>query len=139
AIVFEPFYTNYAAFAAIAGVTLAPIRSRAEDGFHLPPRGEWDAALSSRTRLVVLCNPSNPTGTVYRADELAEVAAFCADHGLFLVVDEVYRELVYDGLRPTTALALAGHEQRVLVVDSLSKRYSACGIRLGCLVGKNRE
>jgi aspartate aminotransferase len=89
--------------------------------------------------MVLLCNPNNPTGTVYSPEELAEVAAFCRDHGLFLVSDEVYREFVYDGRRTVSALALAGAEDSVVVVDSLSKRYSACGIRLGSLATRNRD
>jgi aspartate aminotransferase len=89
--------------------------------------------------MVVLCNPNNPTGTVYSAEELRVVAEFCREHGLFLVADEVYRELVFDGRKHTSALALAGVEDNVVVVDSLSKRYSACGIRLGCLVTRNRD
>jgi aspartate aminotransferase len=88
---------------------------------------------------VLICNPGNPTGTVYRRDELERVAGFCREHGLFLVCDEVYRELVYDGRQATSLLALAGCEEIAIVVDSLSKRYSACGIRLGCLATRNRE
>lgn len=139
AIVVEPFYTNYSAFATMAGVRLVPLTSRAEDGFHLPPRAHWEKALTGRTRMVLLCNPSNPTGTVYREEELGLVADLCRQHGLFLIADEVYREFVYDGRRATSALTLAGAEDFVVVVDSQSKRYSACGIRLGCLISRNRE
>jgi aspartate aminotransferase len=139
ALLVEPFYTNYAAFATMAGLRLVPIRARAEDGFHLPPRAEWEGALTPRTRLVLLCNPSNPTGTVYTREEVEAVASFCREHSLFLVADEVYRELVYDGRRATSVLSVPGSEETAVVVDSLSKRYSACGIRLGCLVTRNRE
>jgi aspartate aminotransferase len=139
ALVVEPFYTNYLAFATMAGVRLVPLRARGEDGFHLPPIEAWRAALTPRTRLVLLCNPNNPTGTVYRRDELEAVAAFCREHGLFLVADEVYREFVYDGRTTTSVLALPGCEESAVVVDSLSKRYSACGIRLGCLATRNRD
>ncbi|HEY6928418.1 MAG TPA: pyridoxal phosphate-dependent aminotransferase [Thermoanaerobaculia bacterium] len=139
ALVVEPYYTNYNAFATLAGVRLVPLTSSGENGFHLPPRAQWERALTDRTRLVLLCNPNNPTGTVYRPDELEMVASFCRDHGLFLVADEVYREFVYDGRRSVSALQLPGLEQQVIVVDSLSKRYSACGIRLGCLVTRNPE
>jgi aspartate aminotransferase len=135
----EPFYTNYQAFATMAGLRLVPLQTRGEDGFHLPPREAWERARTPRTRMVVLCNPNNPTGTVYSAEELRVVAEFCREHGLFLVADEVYRELVFDGRKHTSALALAGFEDNVVVVDSLSKRYSACGIRLGCLVTRNRD
>jgi aspartate aminotransferase len=139
ALVVEPFYTNYTAFATMAGVRLVPLRSRGEDGFHLPPRAAWDAAVTPRTRAVILCNPNNPTGTVYTAEELEMVAGFCRDRGLFLIADEVYREFVYDGRQARSALLLPGMEDLVIVVDSLSKRYSACGIRLGCLVTRNEE
>ena len=137
-LVVEPFYTNYTAFATMAGLRLVPLRSRGEDGFHLPPVEEWRKALTPRTRLVLLCNPGNPTGTVYRRDELEAALAFCREHGLFLVADEVYRELVYDGRSATSALSLPGGDETTIVVDSLSKRYSACGIRLGCLVTRNQ-
>jgi aspartate aminotransferase len=139
ALVVEPFYTNYRSFAMMAGVRLVPLTSRAEDGFHLPPRAAWEKAITSRTRLVLLCNPNNPTGTVYSQRELQDVAGFCRERGLFLVVDEVYREFVYDARTSASALTLAGMDDLVIVVDSLSKRYSACGIRLGCLVTRNRE
>ncbi len=139
AIVVEPFYTNYSAFARMAGVTLIPLTSKAEDGFHLPPREAWEKVVSTKTRLVILCNPNNPTGTVYTKEELEMVASFCRDHGLFLVSDEVYREFVYDGKHSMSALDLPGMEDRVIVCDSLSKRYSACGIRLGTLITRNPE
>jgi aspartate aminotransferase len=139
ALVVEPYYTNYNALATIAGVRLVALTSRVEDGFHLPPREAWERARTERTKLVLLCNPNNPTGTVYRRDEVEMVAAFCRDHGLFLVADEVYREFVYDGRDSVSLLQVSGYEQQVIVVDSLSKRYSACGIRLGCLATRNRD
>jgi aspartate aminotransferase len=138
-LVVEPFYTNYTAFATMAGLRLVPLTSRGDEGFHLPPRSAWERAVTPRTRAVILCNPNNPTGTVYTAEELEAVAGFCRDHGLFLIADEVYREFVYDGRTATSALTLPGGDDFVIVVDSLSKRYSACGIRLGCLVTRNRE
>jgi aspartate aminotransferase len=139
ALVVEPFYTNYSAFATMAGVRLVPLTSRGEDGFHLPARAAWDAARTPATRMVILCNPNNPTGTVYTRDELDMVAGFCRDHQLFLISDEVYRELAYDGRTAVSALSLAGIDDLTVVVDSLSKRYSACGIRLGSLITRNRE
>jgi aspartate aminotransferase len=138
-LVVEPYYANYRAFATMAGVNLVPVTSRGRDGFHLPPIEIWERALTSRTRLVLLCNPSNPTGTVYTRHELEMVASFCREHGLFLVSDEVYREFVYDGGKAISALELEGVDDLVIVVDSLSKRYSACGIRLGALVTRNAE
>jgi aspartate aminotransferase len=139
ALVVEPFYTNYSAFATMAGVRLAALTTRVEEGFHLPPRELWEKAVTPKTKLVLLCNPNNPTGTVYSPEELSMVADFCRAHGLFLVSDEVYREFVYDGRRSLSALELAGFEDLVVVVDSLSKRYSACGIRLGSLATRNPE
>ncbi|HYS55196.1 MAG TPA: pyridoxal phosphate-dependent aminotransferase [Thermoanaerobaculia bacterium] len=138
-LVVEPFYANYASFATLAGLNIVPVTSRGRDGFHLPPREIWDGALTPRSRAVILCNPNNPTGTVYTREELESMAGFCRDHGLFLISDEVYREFVYDGKRATSALELRGCEDFVIVVDSLSKRYSACGIRLGSLVTRNSE
>ena len=138
-IVFEPFYTNYNSFATMAGVKLVPVQCRGEEGFHLPPREAFEKALSKRTRFVLLCNPNNPTGTVYSRDEVQRVADFCRDHDLFLVSDEVYREFVYGGISATSALDIAGMDDRVVVVDSLSKRFSACGIRLGCFVSRNPD
>jgi aspartate aminotransferase len=138
-IVFEPFYTNYSSFATMAGVKLVPVQCRGEEGFHLPPREAFEKARSKRTRFVLLCNPNNPTGTVYSREEVQRVADFCRDHDLFLVSDEVYREFVYGGISATSALDIAGMDDRVVVVDSLSKRFSACGIRLGCLVSRNPD
>lgn len=139
AIVVEPFYTNYSAFARMAGVRLVPLTSRAEDGFHLPPREAFEKVRTDKTRMVLLCNPNNPTGTVYTREELEMVASFCREHDLFLIADEVYREFVYDGNAAVSALSLSGMDDLVIVADSLSKRYSACGVRLGCLATKNRE
>ena len=138
-MVVEPYYANYRAFATMAGLNLVPVTSRGRDGFHLPPRPVWERALTPRTRLVIVCNPSNPTGTVYTREELELVAEFCRDHGLFLISDEVYREFVYDERRAMSALELPGMNDLVVVVDSLSKRYSACGIRLGSLVTRNAD
>jgi aspartate aminotransferase len=135
----EPYYTNYNSFAAFAGVRIVALRTSGEDGFHLPEREAWERALTPRTRAVLLCNPNNPTGTVYAREEIERVAAFCRDHGLFLISDEVYREFVYDRREAVSALTLAGFEDHVVVVDSLSKRYSACGIRLGAFVTRNAE
>ena len=138
-IVVEPYYANYQAFATMAGLNLVPVTTRGRDGFHLPPRPVWDRALTPRSRMVILCNPNNPTGTVYTREELETVIQFCRDNGLFLISDEVYREFVYDDRRAISALELEGGDDLVIVVDSLSKRYSACGIRLGALVTRNAE
>ena len=136
-IVVEPFYANYRAFATMAGLNIVPVTAHGADGFHMPPREVWERTLTLRTKLVIICNPNNPTGTVYSREELDMIAGFCRDHGLFLVSDEVYREFVYDGRKAISALELDRAEEFVIVVDSLSKRYSACGIRLGSLVTRN--
>lgn len=138
-LVVEPFYTNYIAFATMAGVRLVPVASRGEDGFHLPPLAAFERALSPRTRAVMLCNPNNPTGTVYTRAEVESLGAFCRERGLYLISDEVYREFVYDGREATSALSLPGLEEHVILVDSLSKRFSACGLRLGCFATRNRD
>jgi len=138
-LMLEPFYANYRAFTTMAGLEIVPVTSRGRDGFHVPSREMWERALTPRTRIVVLCNPNNPTGTVYAPDELRMIADFCREHDLFLISDEVYREFVYDGRRAMSALELEDAHEHVIVVDSLSKRYSACGIRLGALVTRNAE
>jgi len=138
-LVCEPYYTNYASYATMAGVELVPLPTRGEDGFHLPPVEAWEAAITPRTRAVLLCNPNNPTGTVYTREEVERVGELCRKHDLFLLSDEVYREFVYDGGKATSALELPGLERHVIVVDSLSKRFSACGVRLGCLATRNPE
>jgi aspartate aminotransferase len=138
-MVVEPYYANYKAFATMAGLNLVPVTSRGRDGFHVPPRHVFERALTPRTRVLIICNPSNPTGTVYKREELDMVASFCRDNGLFLISDEVYREFVYDDVRAVSALELPDTESFAIVVDSLSKRYSACGIRLGSLVTRNAE
>src|SRR5262249_677953 len=121
------------------GVKLAPITTRGEDGFHLPKREAFERLVGPRTRAILICNPSNPTGTVYGEAELSEIAGICKDRGLFLISDGVYREFVYDGRKAVRALTLSDVADRVVVVDSLSKRYSACGIRLGCVVTRNHD
>lgn len=138
-IVFEPFYTNYNGFSGLVGVRTVPVTTRAEDGYHMPSREEIESKVSSRTRAITICNPNNPTGTVYRDEELEMIAEICRDHGLFLVSDEVYREFTYDGLRHRSALTLEGLEEQVIVTDSLSKRVSMCGARVGWIATRNRE
>ncbi len=137
-IVFEPFYTNYNGFATIVSVELVPVRMRAEDGYHLPSRAEIEAKIGPRTRAILICSPNNPTGTVYTDAEIERLAAICRERGLFLIADEVYREFVYDGHRHRSVLTLEGLEQQVVVVDSVSKRYSLCGARIGNIVSRNR-
>jgi aspartate aminotransferase len=138
-LVFEPFYTNYNGFAALVGVVPVPVTTRAEDGYHLPPRDAIEAKIGPRTRAVLICSPNNPTGTVYTDAEMALLASICRDRGLYLIADEVYREFVYGGAKHHSALTLPGLESQVIVVDSVSKRYSLCGVRVGNIVSRNRE
>lgn len=138
-MVVEPFYANYKAFATMAGLNIVPVTSRGREGFHVPPKHVFERALTPRTRILIVCNPGNPTGTVYTRAEMEMIAELCREHGLFLISDEVYREFVYGTKRPISALELEDAEDFVIVVDSLSKRYSACGIRLGALVTRNAD
>lgn len=137
-LVFEPFYTNYNGFAALLGVEAVPVTTRAEDGYHLPDRKAIEAKIGPRTKAVLICSPNNPTGTVYTDAEIAALAGVCRDRGLYLVADEVYREFTYDGKTHRSVLTLDGLDQQVIVVDSVSKRYSLCGARLGNIVSRNR-
>jgi len=116
-----------------------PVTTRAEDGYHLPARASIEAKIGPRTKAMLVCSPGNPTGTVYSDAELELLASICRDRGLFLISDEVYREFVYDGRTHRSALSLPGMEQHVIVADSVSKRYSLCGIRIGNVVSRNRS
>lgn len=136
-IVFEPFYANYAGFAVMLGVELKPVRSSSADAFHLPSDEAIEAAITPRTRAIVIGSPGNPTGTVYRRDELERLGRLAQRRDLFIVSDEVYREFTYDGQQSTSVLALDGLEDRTIVVDSISKRFSACGARIGSTATRN--
>jgi aspartate aminotransferase len=114
------------------------VTTRAEDGYHLPPRAAIEAKIGPRTKAVLVCSPNNPTGTVYSDAEMETLASICRDRGLWLVADEVYREFVYDGTRHRSVMTLPGLDDRVVMVDSVSKRYSLCGARLGNIVSRNR-
>jgi aspartate aminotransferase len=139
-IVPEPFYTNYSGFASTASVKLVPVTCLAETGFALPPRAEFERAITSRTRAIIYSNPGNPTGAVFTRPELEMLADLCLEHGLYLIGDEAYREFIYDDdTEHTSVLNLAGIEDRAILVDSVSKRYSACGARIGCVISRNTE
>ncbi|MCB9089651.1 MAG: pyridoxal phosphate-dependent aminotransferase [Calditrichae bacterium] len=138
-IVPEPFYTNYNGFAVEAGVKVVPVTCRAEDGFALPPDAEIRAKITPRTRAIMICNPNNPTGYVYRLEEMNRLRALVLEHDLFFFSDEVYREFVYDGKKHHSVLHLEGLDDRAVLLDSISKRYSACGARVGCLVTHNKD
>lgn len=134
----EPYYTNYNGFATLAAAKVIPLRTRLDDGFAIPSDEELDRAVSPRTRMFLFSNPGNPTGAVYGADTLRRVAAWAKRRGIWLVADEVYRAIWFDKA-PTSALELAGHEDHVLVVDSTSKTFSSCGLRVGFLISRNLE
>jgi aspartate aminotransferase len=138
-LVFEPFYTNYNGIGAVMGVRMVPVPTQVEDGYHLPARAEIEKRIGPRTRAILMCSPNNPTGTVYTEAEVAMLAAICRERGLYLVSDEVYREFVYDGRTHRSVLTLEGMDQLAIVVDSVSKRYSLCGARIGNIVCRNRE
>ena len=138
-IVFEPFYTNYNGFAALSNVECVPVTTSGADGYHLPDRAAIEAKIGPRTRAMLICSPNNPTGTVYTDAEIEMLAAICRDRGIFLIADEVYREFTYDGKTSRSVLTLDGMDELAIVVDSVSKRYSLCGARIGNIVSRNRE
>lgn len=137
-IIPEPFYGTYTAFAIAAGVTIVPVTARIEDGFALPPLADFERVITPRTRAVLICNPSNPTGYVYSRAELESILGLCRAHALYLLSDEAYREFCYDAPY-VSALHLPDAGPHVVVVDTISKRYSACGARIGALVTLNRQ
>ena len=138
-IIPEPFYTNYNGFATMAGVNIIPLTTYAENGFSLPENEKIEALITEKTKAVMICNPGNPTGTVYSKEDLKRIAEIAVKHDLFVISDEVYREFVYDGLSHTSILEFDELENKAIMVDSISKRYSACGARIGCLVSKNND
>jgi aspartate aminotransferase len=138
-IIPEPFYANYNSFTVTAGVRVVPVTSNIENGFALPAMEEIEAKITSRTKGIVICNPGNPTGYLYSKAELEALAAIVKKRDLFLYADEVYREFCYDGAQPHSVLNLPGLEEHVLMIDSVSKRYSMCGARIGALISKNKE
>ncbi len=138
-LVFEPYYTNYSGFSALLGIRPVPVTTPGDRGYHLPEPGRIEAKIGPRTRAIMICSPNNPTGTVYTDREMETLGELCRKHDLYLVADEVYREFTYDGRKHRSALTLEGLEDRVIVVDSLSKRVSVCGLRIGNIVTRNRE
>ena len=137
-IVPEPFYTNYNGFATMAGINLTPLTTYAETGFALPDDKTIEALINPKTKAIMLCNPGNPTGTVYSKAELFRIAAIAKKHDIFLISDEVYREFIYDGKVHTSIMEVPDFAENAILVDSVSKRYSACGARIGCIVSKNK-
>ena len=138
-IIPEPFYANYNGFAAEAGVKVVPVTSYIEDGFALPPMEEIEQKITPRTKGIMVCNPNNPTGYLYSREELEALRDIVKKHDLFLFADEVYREFCYDGKEHFSVMNLEGIEENVVLMDSVSKRYSSCGSRIGALITRNRE
>ncbi len=138
-IVPEPYYTNYNGYATFAGLKIVPVPLTVENGFRLPPAEDIEAKITPKTRAILVCSPSNPTGTVFTGEELQQVVDLAKKHDLFLIGDEVYKEFVYDGLSHKSLLEFEDVKERVIVVDSISKRYSCCGARIGAVITRNAE
>ena len=138
-IIPEPFYANYNGFSISAGVKVRPIVTSINDGFALPAIEEFEKLITSNTKAILICNPGNPTGYLYSRRELETLKDIVVKHDLFLIADEVYREFTYDGNQHHSILNIEGLAQNAIVIDSTSKRYSMCGIRVGCLVSRNEE
>jgi len=138
-IIPEPFYANYNGFSTAMGIKVVPVVSQIDQNFALPPIEAFEKLISARTKAILICNPGNPTGYLYSREEIQKLAKMVKKHNLFLIADEVYREFVYDGAEHFSILQEQGLEDHAIIVDSVSKRYSMCGARIGCLVTKNQE
>ena len=136
-IIPEPFYANYNGFSTASGVKVVPVTSKIEDNFSLPKIEEFEKLITKKTKAILICNPGNPTGYLYSKEEIQKLKKIVLKHDLFLIADEVYREFTYDGLEHTSIMSLKGLEQHAIIIDSVSKRYSMCGARIGCIVSKN--
>ncbi len=137
-IIPEPFYANYNGFATASGVKIVPVISKIGDNFALPDISEFEKLITPKTKAILICNPGNPTGYLYSKQEIQTLAAIVKKHDLFLVADEVYREFTYDDVEHYSILEEPGMDQYAIIIDSVSKRYSMCGARIGCLVSKNK-
>ena len=138
-IIPEPFYANYNGFSTASGVKVVPVISKIEDNFALPPIEEFEKLITPKTKAILICNPGNPTGYLYSKEEIRKLADIVKKHDLFLIADEVYREFTYDGISHYSILQEDGLEDHAIIIDSVSKRYSMCGARIGCLVSKNKD
>ena len=138
-IIPEPFYANYNGFSAANGVNIVPVSSSIDDNFSLPKIDDFESLISSKTKAILICNPNNPTGYVYSESEIKRLIEIVKKHDLYLIADEVYREFTYDGVNHTSIMEFKDIYQNAIVIDSVSKRYSMCGARIGCIVSKNRE
>jgi aspartate aminotransferase len=136
-IIPEPFYANYNGFSTASGVTVIPVISKIEDNFALPKIEDFEKLITKNTKAILICNPGNPTGYMYSEEEIQKLKEIVLKHDLFLIADEVYREFAYDGLKHTSVMSIDGLEDNAIVIDSVSKRYSMCGARIGCIVSKN--
>ncbi len=138
-IIPEPFYANYNGFSTASGVKVVPVISTIETGFALPPIADFEKLITPRTKAILICNPGNPTGYLYSKEEIMQLAELVKKHDLFLIADEVYREFTYDGDVHYSVMNIPGLEEHAIMIDSVSKRYSMCGARIGCIVSKNKE
>ena len=138
-IIPEPFYANYNGFATASGVTVKPVISSFESGFALPPISEFEKQITAKTKAIVICNPGNPTGYLYSQEELDQLSELVKKHDLFLIADEVYREFAYDGLQHRSVLNQRSIDEHTIMIDSVSKRFSMCGARIGCIVSRNKN
>ena len=138
-IIPEPFYANYNGFSTASNINIVPVISKIEDNFALPPIEEFEKLITSKTKAILICNPGNPTGYLYSKEEIKKLAAIVKKHDLFLIADEVYREFCYDGNSHYSIMQEEGLEEHAIMIDSVSKRYSMCGARIGCIVSKNKD
>ncbi|MEZ0007971.1 aspartate aminotransferase [Flavobacterium sp. 28YEA47A] len=138
-IIPEPFYANYNGFSTASGVTVVPVISTIDEGFALPPIAAFEKLITPKTKAILICNPGNPTGYLYSKEEILQLAEIVKKHDLFLIADEVYREFIYDGEKHFSIMNVPGLEENAIMIDSVSKRYSMCGARIGCIVSKNKE
>jgi len=138
-IIPEPFYTNYNGYAYFANIKIIPLTLDIKEGYHLPPSDEIEKKITPKTKAILLCSPNNPTGTVYTPDELERIVGIVKKHDLFLIADEVYKEFVYDGINHKSVLEFEEVKERTIVVDSISKRFSCCGARIGAFITRNKD
>jgi len=138
-IIPEPFYTNYNGYASLSNVNIVPITTKPENGFHLPDKKEIEKKISEKTRAILVCSPNNPTGTIYSEEEIRMIGEIVKDNDLYLIADEVYKEFTYGDKKHFSVLELDDITDRVIVVDSISKRYSACGARIGAVISRNKD
>lgn len=138
-IIPEPFYANYNGFSTASGVKVVPVISGIETGFALPPIADFEKLITPKTKAILICNPGNPTGYLYSKEEIEQLAALVKKHDLFLIADEVYREFAYDGFKHFSVMNEESIAENAIMIDSVSKRFSMCGARIGCVVSKNKE